>query len=176
MFRLALLLLCLTAAWPAQSDSGPLDQEQRDWARVGELSRSRHLPVVVLISSKDCGYCERLKSEVLSPMLQDGSLTHRAVFGEVSRYSGGKIVDFDGERMRTRIFVDRYRVFAYPTLLFLDARGQPLHQPLVGYNGRAGYRPLLLEALEQSRAAMHELPDHGDTAGVTPADSDQFGS
>lgn len=35
---------------------------------------------------------------------------------------GGKIRDFDGEKIRTRIFVKRYGIYATPTLMLVDFR------------------------------------------------------
>ena len=52
---------------------------------------------------------------------------------------GGKIRDFDGEKIRTKIFVDRYDVYATPTLVLVDHQGDPLGTPIVGFNNPEDY-------------------------------------
>jgi thioredoxin-related protein len=153
--RLILALCLVLTLRHATADSLMLDHVQRDWTEIAELAESRHLPVVILVSSEDCGYCERLKNEVLFPMAREGRLKDRALVRELPLDTGGKLLDFDGERIRTRIFLGRYKVFASPTLLFLDAHGLPLHEPLVGYSGPEQYRDLLLRALRDSLRKMH---------------------
>ena len=175
MRRIALFLVLALSTLAAVADPDLFDREQRDWSQVGELARDRRLPVVVLVSSEDCGYCRRLKDEILLPMQRDGSLADQAVLGELGMYSGGKLVDFDGERVRTRIFLDRYQIYAYPTLLFLDDRGRPIHGALVGYNGRERYQPLLLDALSQSRAALTPPAHIGSTGVAAKGDADVGG-
>ena len=152
--RLFLIIGLSLVLSPAVGDSLLLDTNHRDWAQLGELSRSRHIPVVILVTDEDCGYCERLKEEVLLPMAREGRLEGRALVRELSMRTGGKLLDFDGERIRARIFLGRYNIFASPTLLFLDAAGHALHKPLIGYNGRDEYSSLLLEALDKSLSGM----------------------
>jgi thioredoxin-related protein len=121
---------------------------------VAQLAQRRGLPVVILVSEPDCGYCIRLKTDVLRPMQRQGRLQERAIVRELRMRTRGKLTDFDGERVRGPVFLGRYQVFAAPTLLFLDPRGGILRDPIVGYNGKERFQPLLEEALTQSRAAL----------------------
>jgi hypothetical protein len=79
-----------------------------------------------------------------------------ALVREIDLDTGGKITDFDGEKVRARIFLSRYKVFATPTVLFLDAHGERLHEPLVGFNGVDKYQPLLRQALRKSLLALQQ--------------------
>jgi thioredoxin-related protein len=162
--RLALLFCLSLVQVSVSADSLILDHTQRDWSQMGDLSRSQQLPVVILVSSEDCGYCEHLKQQVLLPLARSGSLEGLALIRELSMEAGGKLVDFDGERIRTRIFLSHHHVFASPTVLFLDPDGRPLHAPLVGYNGPDEYRGLLLQALKESLLtlrAVSQAPNAG---------------
>ena len=155
--RFTLLFGLFLLQLPAFADSVVLNTNHRNWEQLAEVSRKRHLPVVILVSDEDCAYCELLKHEVLIPMARDGVLENLALLRELSMGTGGKLVDFDGERIRSRIFLTRYKVFASPTLLFLDADGHPLHDSLVGYNGLEQYRSLLLQALNDSLAGLRQF-------------------
>ncbi|MEJ2590631.1 MAG: hypothetical protein P8178_04365 [Candidatus Thiodiazotropha sp.] len=66
--------------------------------------------------------------------------------------AGGKLTDFDGERIRSRQFKRRYGIFATPTLLILDPDGKLLSDPIVGYNSAGEYRQLLEQSLLQARS------------------------
>ena len=155
--RLIPLLLITLWSSLAAAEEAVLDQPTGDWSQVGSRAQSQGVPVLLLVSGEDCGYCDLLKKEVLNPMHRSGELTNRALVREMDLNTGGKIVDFDGEKVRAGIFLGRYKVFATPTLLFLDSDGRPLHDPLIGFNGSELYRPLLEQALHESHAALEQI-------------------
>jgi|GEM_PF-1388400 len=155
--RLLTFLLLLSMLFPALSDPLPLDTDHRDWRQLGEQAREQQLPIAILVTDPDCGYCERLKKDVLIPMARDGRLKSLALLRELSMDAGGKLVDFDGERIRWRIFIARYQVFAAPTLLIVDADGVPLHDPIIGYNGPDAYRDRLIQALSDGVSEMRGM-------------------
>ncbi len=141
-----LCLLLLTCAASAESP-------RIDWSDVGETARDRHQPILVVFSAETCGYCTRLKQEVLEPISQEPA-AHQLLIREVDINAGGKITDFNGERIRSRQFKRRYGIFATPTLLILDAEGKLLSSPLVGYNSSSEYRELLQNHLVTSYKAL----------------------
>ena len=147
MFALFVFTQTLFAGADA-SEQSALGEETRNWAEVGKLSRAAHLPVGILISSGDCAYCSLLKREVLLPGIQDGSLSHRILLREIDLHSGGKLVDFDGERVRSRIFISRYKVKFTPTLLILNDAGEVIAKPLIGYRDADDYQHALAQTLE----------------------------
>jgi thioredoxin-related protein len=104
---------------------------------------------MVLFSDEHCGYCERLKTEVLEPLVKRGELKNVAKILEFDIDRGGKIRDFDGEKIRTRIFVSRYDVYATPTLMLVDHQGRPLGTPIVGFNNQQDYAPYLADLIEK---------------------------
>jgi thioredoxin-related protein len=133
-----------------------------DWAQAGSEARELCLPVVLLVTSPDCNYCERLRQEFLDAPATRGTLEKGAITQEISREEGGKVTDFDGERIRTQVFLARYGVFATPTLLFLSPSGEVLAPALVGYNGAASYDDLVTKRLNQAHHNLvsGERPSH----------------
>lgn len=125
-----------------------------DWSQVGHAAGARGLPVVVLVTGTGCSHCDRLHRDLFADPESCTLLQGMAVAREIDLDAGGKITDFDGERVRSRIFLSRYGVFAVPTLLFLDAEGKPLIEPLVGYNTPETYRQLLSERLARVREKL----------------------
>jgi len=130
-----------------------------NWARVSQLSRDAQMPIMMIFSTSDCGYCTKLKQEVVLPMLERGDFKGKALVREFDIDVGGKITDFDGERVRRRIFVNRYDVFATPTVVFVDDRGEGLIDPLVGFNQADAYVPRLNETIDSAKTAFNVLRD-----------------
>jgi thioredoxin-related protein len=140
-------LMLLSLSLQAFGDANPT--AVKDWSLTARSARAAHAPVMILYTAHACGYCERLKREVLQPMLQHRSDRHPAWLQEVDINTGGKMIDFDGEPIRSRHFKQRYQVFATPTLLILDSRGEPLTEPIVGYDSQKQYQSRLEELLDE---------------------------
>lgn len=149
LYRLAATLILYQLALPVWAQSFDTDT---DWARTGAEAELRTLPVAILITDDNCGYCERMRREFLLTAETRAALAKGTVARELKRDSGGKVTDFDGERIRTRIFLSRYNIFATPTLLILDPAGKPLAPALVGYNDAETYARMVSQRLEQARS------------------------
>ena len=134
------------------SQADPL-QTTRDWADASATAKRNHTPILVVFESEECGFCERLKQEILEP-LADTCTLQPPLIRQFDIYSGGKITDFDGDPIRSRQFKDRYHIYAVPTLLILDPDGKPLSDPIVGYNSQEEYRELLRSSLIASYQAL----------------------
>ena len=129
----------------------------KDWTQASKKAQQAKAPVIILFTADECAYCERLKREVLNPMFQQDLQDRLAVVREVDINTGGKMTDFDGERIRSRQFKDRYKVFATPTLLILNSDGEPLAGPIVGYNSKEQYQALLEYHLEEFRIDKEDM-------------------
>jgi thioredoxin-related protein len=151
LLTLSLLLSPLYAQTP---------QEGYDWRQAGADALARGVPILVVVTEDGCGFCERLNREVLDDPKTRAQLDAHAVLRGLDREPSGKVRDFDGERVRARLFLGRYEVFATPTLLFLDPQGRALAPALVGYNDPESYRDLLAKRLRRAQAVMQVLnPD-----------------
>ena len=110
----------------------------QDWSAESAEARKSATPIIILFSKAGCAYCERLKKEMLEP-LADRKHGSFARIRELDINRGGKITDFDGEKIRTKIFVSRYGIYATPTLMLVDYQGHSLGAPIVGYNNLENY-------------------------------------
>lgn len=142
-FRFGIFVWLLVASGVAFSDSFVGILSTDDWSAEVAAARKAGVPILILFGSEHCGFCERLKSEVLEPLAQNGAIKNLGWIRELDIKRGGKIRDFDGEKIRTKIFVDRYGVYATPTLVLVDNQGKPLGTPVVGYNNAEDYRSYL---------------------------------
>lgn len=120
-----------------------------DWADLSDIARERHSPILVVFNADTCSYCQRLKQEVIEPLTHNSDNT-LPLIREFDIYSSGKIIDFNGDSIRSRQFKRRYNIYAVPTLMILDPDGKPLADPIVGYNSQDEYLELLRTSLVAS--------------------------
>lgn len=121
-----------------------------DWSEEAVLAKNQGVPILVIFSSDNCSYCEQLMQQVINPMLNSGTLSQLAHVREFNIGRGGKITDFDGDPVRSRVFVGRYGVFATPTVVLLDYNGNQLSPSIVGFDGVDQYPDHLAEAIQNA--------------------------
>ena len=141
------LFLILTPSIVFSADPSLTLSCTTDWQSEVEIAKRKGAPILVVFSSDSCMPCEQLKSELIEPMLTDGTVNRRVHITEFSINQGGKVTDFDGELVRSRMFVRRYNVFATPTVLLLEYNGEILSAPLVGYDASDDYSKRLNSAI-----------------------------
>jgi thioredoxin-related protein len=124
-----------------------------DWAGISNVARAEHSPILVVFNSETCGYCQRLKHEVIEPLTHNHN-QKLPLIREFDIYSKGKIIDFNGDPIRSRQFKRRYNIYAVPTLILLGPDGTPLTDPIVGYNSQKEYLELLQTSLVASFQAI----------------------
>ncbi|TVO75930.1 thioredoxin family protein [Sedimenticola selenatireducens] len=153
LFSSAIAILSLILA-PLLAHADSLNVSKvDDWSAEAAIATKEDKPIMVVFSSESCNYCDKLNTQVLNPMLENGTLTNRVLLREFKIDRGGKVVDFDGDSVRSRIFVSRYHVYATPTVILLDQHGVVLGDPIVGYNDVAAYQQLLNQSILRARTA-----------------------
>jgi thioredoxin-related protein len=105
-----------------------------DFSRAGERARKEGRLLVVLVSQHHCPYCEKIKAEIIRPMLKARDFGDSILLGEILIDQGERLVDFQGRQVPAADFAHRYGVFVTPTLLFLGPDGRELAKQMVGIN------------------------------------------
>ena len=139
---LIFLLVSITFLLPLQVGAEPYT---RDFEAAAHKATEKARPHLMLFSANECGFCERLDQEVLSH-LDELPVNQPLQISEINIDQGGKVIDFDGDPIRQRLFVGRYEVFATPTLILVDAQGTPISKPIVGYRNKAQFVDSLQQA------------------------------
>lgn len=125
--RLALLAGLLLAGGVGVHGRGPLESS------LHEASGNRaDLLYVVLFSLPDCPYCVAVRDAYLPALIDDPRFRGRVRIREVSISSPRLLTDFNGDRIPHTDLARRYKVKFAPTVLFLDAHGQPRADALLG--------------------------------------------
>ena len=109
-------------------------QETTDLQKLGQISRKRQVPVLLVFSASHCSYCELLENEILKPMLISGDYTNKVIIRKLMIDSDDMITDFSGKKIAVDSYVSRHGVFVTPTILFLGPDGKELARRLIGIN------------------------------------------
>lgn len=147
------LLLCLplAAAEPARAEAHlpAADNLQR----VAAAAEAAGEPLVLMFSLPDCGYCRVVRRNYLLPMLRDGA-SARPHIRELTMTGREAIADFDGTVTTPTAVAKRYHVKVAPTLVFVNAAGELLAEPLVG-GEHMFYDAMLERRFDESRRQLH---------------------
>jgi hypothetical protein len=125
----------------------------RDLAADAAASRRDRLPILLFFDRDECPYCEQALREYLVPFSRE-EWRGRALFRQVGIDRGDPVVDFDGTRTTHQALARRYAVFLSPTVLVVDANGQPLGEAIVGLLTVDFYGAYVDNALKAARAKL----------------------
>jgi thioredoxin-related protein len=159
----------MTGVWALTALLGLLGSTP-DLADTGLDARTRQLPILLYVSRSDCSFCRRLEADVLLPLLRSEVLQGRILVRELVLDEPGNVRDFDGQFAAPAQIAERYGGGLTPTLLFLDASGEPLRRPIVGYSGSEYFSYYLEQAVAES-AAIVDARRHSEEASRTTADN-----
>jgi len=106
-------------------------------------------PLVVLVSLPGCSYCETVRRNYLAPQAAAGEIAAR----EVDMTADTPMRDIDGTMTTAKKWARAHNVSVAPTVLFLDANGQPVANALLGLQGDF-YGAYLEQALDTARAKI----------------------
>lgn len=134
-------LLMLASAFAFAAPAVPL---LTDWqADSREAARSQR-PVVLFFTLPGCRYCEDVRQRYMLSLVREGKLVREVVLGSATPVAG-----LDGAPTQDAV-VRKFGVRAAPTVLFVDARGRALADPIVGGDVAGMYGGYLDNAFERA--------------------------
>ena len=151
----AVSVLLLSAS--AYGETSAVLSTPADFNVTGRYALRERLPVLVLFSSSDCGYCTFVKEGFLEPMLKSGDYEDKVLIRIVNIDSGDDVRDFSGELVDSDDFAERYDVQLTPTVTLLDNNGNELVERVVGLGTVEYYGSFLDKAIE---ASLKKLGHH----------------
>lgn len=109
---------------------------------------------VVLFSLPDCPYCVAVRQAYLPALPDDSRFRERVRIREVGIGSNKTLIDFDGQKTSHADVARRLKVKFAPTVLFLDANGQPRAEALLGGDSVGFYGGYLEKRVMQALEAI----------------------
>jgi thioredoxin-related protein len=152
----ALRVGCATilASWALATAAAEPIPFARDLAADGRDARESGRVVVVLFSTADCPYCQKVRKGFLQPMQAGAEQARRVILREVEVDSARPVIGFDG-RTTTHADLARSRsARLVPYVVFLGSKGEPLAEPLIGISSTDLYGGLLDRRIETARAKL----------------------
>lgn len=119
------------------------------YADARQANRHR-VPMLLIFSQHDCPFCERLKEEVINPMLVSGEYDNRIIIREIMIDDDQDIRDFDGNPVAPREVFTRYLLYVTPSVLLVDNMGNELAERQIGINTVDYYGYYLDQAIDQA--------------------------
>lgn len=128
----ALALLLSLGIQPVFANERPQVEILKDARDTARLAQERNLPILIMFGTDECPYCELLKEEFLIPMLISGDYNDKILIREAHVSEGESIIDFSGKEVSMDDFISRYRVYLFPTMVFVDSKGEQLVERIRG--------------------------------------------
>lgn len=152
---LALLLACACLpAWAAKP-SGDI-AVARDLHQVSLLAKHKNAPVLIVFTSPDCRYCDRVIHYYLVPMQRNADTAGGPLLiRQLDLTSGKPLVDFAGHKTTQHAFAKSLKVDFAPTVMVFTPDGKPAARPLVGLGPEDYYGGYLDQAVDTARAKLH---------------------
>ena len=122
-----------------------------DFAAHARRAASLDVPLIVLVSLRDCVYCAPIRQRELAPLVRSGKYEVR----EIGMDSAAPVREFDGSTTTGVAWARAHGVKVSPTVLFLDTRGRPVADPLIGAGLPDFYGAYLDDAIARGRARLH---------------------
>ena len=122
-----------------------------DFAAHARRASSLDVPLIVLVSLRDCVYCGPIRQRELAPLVRSGKYEVR----EIGMDSTTPVQDFDGSTTTGVAWARAHGVKVSPTVLFLDTNGRPVADPLIGAGLPDFYGAYLDDAIARGRARLH---------------------
>jgi len=128
----------------AQADDWALT-ETHNLQKVANQAQKDHLPIIIYFSMQGCGACQKLRENVIDPLMNNGFLDGYVHMVQVTvDLKDSPLIDFYGEKSTGADLKAEYNITTVPTLVFLNPEGDSIASPMVR-SGAYDYVPYYLQ-------------------------------
>lgn len=145
--RFRVLVIAAVLASSVASAGGVTVPPAADLSSDAARASAGGLPMLLIVTREDCGFCALLKRTVIVPMILSGDYETRVIIRELNIDAETTLVDFDGNSVTPYAVADRYDALFTPTVLLVGPQGQELHERLLGINNHEMYLHYLDQAI-----------------------------
>ncbi|BBP02074.1 thioredoxin family protein [Sulfuriferula nivalis] len=103
-----------------------------DLQKDGRIAAQNHVPVLIIFTSPDCHYCERVMNNFLIPMQRNPEYTHKVMMRRVEINNASKLIGFDGAVTTQQAYAATQKARFTPTVIVYTPDGTAAADPLVG--------------------------------------------
>jgi thioredoxin-related protein len=128
--------------------------DAHDFRALQQEMQAKGLPLLLAFRADYCGFCKRLETEYLQPMVTSGKYDTRILIRRFTLDTEESVIDFNGDKIDATAFVARHDASLTPTIVFLDAEGKEVAERLLGYNSPDFYGAYLEDAIAIAQKAV----------------------
>lgn len=150
----ALFSVLVTPRAEDQPTALPSVPTTRNLAADAALAMQQRVPLLLVFTQDHCDYCAKLDREVLNPGYATGAFNGKVLVRRFMIDSHATVIGFDGQRVDPSALTSKFKVYATPTLLLVDAHGQELVPRIVGIDSLDFFAAYLDESIEAARAKL----------------------
>lgn len=97
-----------------------------------KIAKEKSLPILMMFSIDDCPYCEKVRNDILKPMIKSGEYENKIIIRHLNTSKNLDIIDFNNKESSPQELASFYGVSFFPTIVLLNDKGQPLSGHVVG--------------------------------------------
>jgi thioredoxin-related protein len=121
-----------------------------------KISARDRIPIIILFSLAGCPHCEVIRQSHLTPLARtNNKKMPNAIVRQVDLGSPKTMIDFAGVKTTHQEFVNAQQVKFSPVVIFYDASGKKLGDPLIGAMLPDFYGAYLDDALAAATSAIN---------------------
>jgi len=150
IYRWLIVTCALLTAGPLMAQLLPAG----DLMQVAAEARSKRVPILIAFMQQSCPYCAIARRDYLLPLQADPQWRHRVLIREVDVDRYTPLRDFTGAATTQRAFARIHEARRVPTLIFFDADGNRVGQPIIGLLSEDFYRLYIEQGIEAGLAKM----------------------
>ncbi len=153
MLKKYLLILLVTAN--SLMAEGLLLPPAEDFFMDSQKVWKNKTPILIMFSVPGCGYCKKIKEDVLSPMAKLDEYSKKIIIRHIDSSSSDEINDFFNEKVSQSDFSFSYVVDFFPTIILVDNYGVTLDK-IIGAGVDDYYWMYLDEAIASSTKKLKQ--------------------
>ena len=106
-------------------------------------------PILIMFSTPDCSYCEKIKEDVIGPMAKMKEYQDKVIIRNVNAQSFDNLTNFYNEEVTHNEFSFNYAVNFFPTVILVDNYGSSLGK-IIGISSEEYYWTDLDDMIKKS--------------------------
>lgn len=150
---LSTILLVLLLPMAACGNASTI-QEIDNFKEISIEMQNSKRPLLLAFRADYCTYCRQLENEYLIPMDKSSDYHQRVIIRAFNLGKTETVTDFSGEKISADDFLAKHGISITPTLVFLNATGTHVAEPLLGFNSPDFYGAYLENAIDTAHRAV----------------------
>ena len=126
-----------------------------DLHKDGQIAKNSGVPLLVIFTSPDCTYCERVIQDFLLPMEENPEYAHKVLIRRIQITDQSPLLDWSGKPTTSKQYAAKLAIRMTPVVIAFLPDGSEAAEPLVGLGPEDYYGGYLDSAIDSGLAKMH---------------------